>query len=71
MLGEDYVSEDEEEESEGGDGGEGVEGVEGQPPAEQEEKIKEPGTILSTFYDHGDKKNFWVSMVSTIGTLYV
>ena len=64
LLGDDYVSEDEEEEEEEGSG-EGGEGGEDQPPAEQEEKIKEPSSILSAFYSHDDERDYWVSMVST------
>lgn len=65
LLGDDYVSEDEEESVEDVEVvGEGVEGAgEGLPPA-KEEKVKEPGTILSSFYSHSDEKKFWVSMVS-------
>ncbi len=66
LLGDDYVSQDEDEadeESEGCEDVEGEEGAEGQPPT-KEEKVKEPGTILSSFYNHGDENNFWVSMVS-------
>ena len=68
LLGDEYVSQDEdevEEESEGYEGVEGAEGVEGQPPT-KEEKVKVPGTILSSFYSHENEKNFWVSMVSVI-----
>ncbi len=64
LLGDDYVSEDEDEE-ETSEAGEGGGGVEGEPVLVKEDKVKEPGKILSSLCNQHDEKNFWVSMVSS------
>lgn len=65
LLGDDYVSEDEEEEvaEESGEAGED------QPVTELVEKIKEPSLILNTFCSQSKENNFWVSMVSECNNL--